>query len=57
MLGTHQVVTTVLLSLHRTDVSLYRREIDNVLTHYKIAVSIDIILSGQQTTKALIRLF
>ena len=26
MLATHQIVTTVLLSLHRTDISLYRVE-------------------------------
>ena len=38
MLATHQIVTTVLLSLHRTNISLYRETIDNVLTHYKIAV-------------------
>ena len=39
MLGNHQIVTTVLSSLHRTDIPLYRGEkIDNVLTHYGIAV-------------------
>ena len=26
MLATHQIVTTVFLSLHRTDISLYRGE-------------------------------
>ena len=43
MLASYQIVTTVLLSLHRTDISLYHcreEKIDNVLTHYKIAVSV-----------------
>ena len=40
MLVTHQIVTTVLLSLHRTDIYYCtEKKIDNVLTHYKIAVT------------------
>ena len=41
MLATCQIVTTVLLTLHRTDISFVQsteEKIDNVLTHYKIAV-------------------
>ena len=33
MMASHQIVTPVLLSLQRT-----KEKIDNVLTHYKIAV-------------------
>ena len=36
MLGIHQIVTTVLLSLYRSDISLYRGE--NWYVHYKIAI-------------------
>ena len=51
MLTTHQIVTTVLLSLHRTEISLYRAEkkIDNVLTHYKIAVTFSLRVKMIQT--------
>ena len=35
MLAIHQIVTTVLIGLHRTDKS---EKIVKVLTHYKIAV-------------------
>ena len=39
MLATHQIVTTVLLSLHMADIEKTDNvEIDNVLIHYKIAV-------------------
>ena len=43
MLATYQTVTTILLSLHRTDISLYRGE-NYVLTHYKLAVINDTLL-------------
>ena len=38
MLGTHQIVTTVLLSLHRQIYHCKEEKTDNVLTHYEIAV-------------------
>ena len=37
MFATHQIVTTVLLSLHRQIYHCTEEKIDNVLTHCKIA--------------------